>query len=544
MKKNHLYVFALIAAMFCLAACDDNSEGMATAVSGVTMEPVSSTLAVGGELTLRANVLPENATNKEVTWSSGNPRVAKVEGGIVTAIAVGETVITVTTDDGGKTAICEITVIENDIPVSGITLDRETLEIEIGDTEILIAIVEPDDATDREVVWSSSSDGVAEVDQDGKVTAIAKGQATITAMAGGIAAKCEVTVVPAVSEITLDYETLTIEVGFTRSLTATVKPDDATAEVVWTSSRESTATVDQNGTVSGIDAGTATITATAGGKSAKCEVVITPAKWARSNIVWIEDSTEPDGGRLSFAVTVNDNTAIPANSQGVYFRWGSLVAVSPVGNYGAGSILHSPSGDKTYEWWTSGGQGWGELPYINDTGSPFNDYVNAADDFATYNGGTGFDTAIDKGDICRYISSRGWVDGNWRLPTAYELGVLTTEGAVMAAGSPWNGITVPDEGDNANGLYRFESGYFLGYGVDTNDNTENPAPGTIFAPAAGTMHISSGALYNVGVYGYLWTGSSAQSQFAAQLAFYGDRAGWPEQNRRYAATVRCIRILQ
>lgn len=541
MKKIKLCILATIVAMSVLTACEKTP---AVTVTGVTITPPAATLAIGSELTLEAVVMPENADNNTVSWSSNKPDVATVEDGTVKAIAVGVASITATTTDGGKMATCEITVVENDIAVTGITLNKESLELEIGSTAKLTATVEPSDATNSSIVWSSLDNNVVTVDKDGNVKAVAKGETSVTAVAGGIGASCEVKVVSPVEDITINHESITLELGFTAMLTATVQPDDATAVVVWTSSDDSTAIVGQDGTVTGIEEGTALITATAGNKSAKCEVIVTPAKWARSNIVWIEDSSKPDGGYLTFAVKAADNADIPANVQGAYFRWGSLVAVSPVGNYKPSSILHSPSGDKTYEWWTSGGPGWGELPYISDTQHPFGDYVNAADDFAAYNEGTGFDTTTDTGDICRYISSKGWVEGDWRMPTAYDLNLLVTEGMVSAAGSNWGSVTVPDDGHNVNGFYLFESGYFMGHGADMSDNRSNPVQGAIFAPAAGTLHVSSGGLYNVGEYGYLWSGSSAASQFATQLAFYGERAGWPEQIRKYAASVRCIRIIE
>ena len=164
------------------------------------------------------------------------------------------------------------------IEVSGVSLDQTSLTLTVGGTASLAATVSPADATDKTVTWSSSNESVATV-KNGTVTAVAVGSATITAKAGSKSATCSVTVsakeVP-VTGITLEPTSVTIEVGQTAKLTATVSPADATnATVTWSSSNESVATVD-NGTVTAVAEGTATITATAGDKSATCAVTVQP----------------------------------------------------------------------------------------------------------------------------------------------------------------------------------------------------------------------------------------------------------------------------
>ena len=160
------------------------------------------------------------------------------------------------------------------IEVSGVSLDQTSLTLTVGGTASLAATVSPADATDKTVTWSSSNESVATV-KNGTVTAVAVGSATITAKAGSKSATCSVTVsakeVP-VTGITLEPTSVTIEVGQTAKLSATVSPADATnATVTWSSSDESVATV-SNGTVTAVAVGSTTITATAGGKSATCSV--------------------------------------------------------------------------------------------------------------------------------------------------------------------------------------------------------------------------------------------------------------------------------
>ena len=164
------------------------------------------------------------------------------------------------------------------VAVTEVTLNQTSVTLTVGGTASLTATVSPSNATDKTVSWSSSNTSVATVD-NGKVTAVAVGSATITAKAGGKSATCSVTVnakeVP-VTGISLDPTSVSIQVGKTATLTATVTPSDATnATVTWSSSKESVATV-SNGTVTAVAEGSATITAKAGDKTATCEVTVTP----------------------------------------------------------------------------------------------------------------------------------------------------------------------------------------------------------------------------------------------------------------------------
>ena len=192
---------------------------------------------------------------------------------------VGEATITVTTEDGGKTATCKVTVSDTEIKVTGVTLNKTALTLNIGANETLTATVAPADATNKKVTWKSSDAAVATVDANGKVTGVKAGEATITVTTedGGKTATCKVTVQPKlVSEITL--AALAIYVGESK---ATVKPDDATNKALtWTSSDETVATVDATGKVTGKKIGEATITATAqdgSGVSGSCTVTVLSA---------------------------------------------------------------------------------------------------------------------------------------------------------------------------------------------------------------------------------------------------------------------------
>ena len=169
-------------------------------VKGVNLNVETLTLEVGNSQTLYEIVSPINATNKTVAWSSNNTSVAKVDSyGAVTAIAAGTAIITVTTASRGLTDTCVVTV-KNPLPivVTGITLNVETLTLEVGNTQTLTTTVLPDNATNKAVAWSSDDPLVATVNSSGGVTAIAVGIATITATTNGgeFTDTCNVTVNP------------------------------------------------------------------------------------------------------------------------------------------------------------------------------------------------------------------------------------------------------------------------------------------------------------------------------------------------------------
>ena len=160
---------------------------------GVELSRSSLSLDEGETATLTATVSPDNADDPSVSWKSDNESVATVDNGVVTAVSEGETDITVTTNDGGFTDTCHVTVKKVSVPVTSVTLNKESLELEEGDSYTLTATVLPDNADDPSVSWESGDDSVAKVD-NGKITAIKAGTTVITATAGGKSAECAVTV--------------------------------------------------------------------------------------------------------------------------------------------------------------------------------------------------------------------------------------------------------------------------------------------------------------------------------------------------------------
>lgn len=164
------------------------------------------------------------------------------------------------------------------IEVSSVTLSQSTAEMIEGETVQLFATVLPSDATDKTVIWASSKQSVATINASGVVTAVAEGESTITASAGGKTANCKVTVQKKtieVASVTLDCTSVTLELGQATTLVATVLPDNAFDKTVsWTSSDPSVASVDASGQVCSLKKGSTTVTASAGGKSASCSVTV------------------------------------------------------------------------------------------------------------------------------------------------------------------------------------------------------------------------------------------------------------------------------
>lgn len=251
------------------------------AVEGVSLNKSSLSLVQDASETLIATVTPNNATDKSVTWTSSNPGVATVDStGKVTAVAAGSTTITVKTTDGEFTATCTVSVTAK-VAVTGVSVSPTSKTLNKGETVTLTATVSPSTATNKNVTWSSNNTSIATVDSEGKVTGIAAGTATITVTTadGGKTATSTITVNPTpVSGVSLDQPAITLKVGASQTLVATVTPEDAdNKDVTWSSSNTSVATVDSTGKVTAVAEGNATVTATSKGdstKSAQCAVSV------------------------------------------------------------------------------------------------------------------------------------------------------------------------------------------------------------------------------------------------------------------------------
>ena len=258
-------------------------------VSRITLSASTGlALTKGQTQKLTATVAPANATNKTVTWKTSDKNVATVsENGLVTAVGGGDATITCTAKDGSNVkATCKVTVT---VPVSGIQLSQTSAALTVGDTLTLTKTIYPSDATNQAVTWTSSSDAVASVDSNGKITAKTAGSAVITCKSvsdSSVVGICNVTVKAKVqppseikvNKITLNKTTASMTKGKTLQLTATVAPGNATKkEVKWSTSNKNVAMVSPSGLVTAKSAGTATITCTAqdgSGVKATCKITV------------------------------------------------------------------------------------------------------------------------------------------------------------------------------------------------------------------------------------------------------------------------------
>ena len=303
------------------AECEVTVTKAKVAVTGVSLDNTLLLISVGESRKLSATVKPSGATNKEVSWTSNNESVATVDSnGNVKGLKEGSATITVTTKDGSKTATCKVTVSKpvSTIAVTGVSLNKTSLSLTVGESQSLSATVSPSNASDKSVSWKSSNTSVATVDGSGNVKAVKAGTATVTVTTkdGSKTATCKVTVKSssvAVTSISLNKKDLYLSEGESEKLIVTFNPSDATnKEVTWESDTPSKATVDNNGNVKAVKAGTATITVTTkdGSRIARCLVHVSAAV---INVTGVSVSptsvTLAEGERKELTATVKPSNA-------------------------------------------------------------------------------------------------------------------------------------------------------------------------------------------------------------------------------------------
>lgn len=277
----------------CYITCTSNDNPFAAqrckvnvsiAVGGVSLDRNEVSLFETATTLLTPTILPKNATNQKVIWSSSDTSVATVNSkGLVRAIKAGHAVITCTTKNRGKTATCKVTV-EKTILSRSVTIDQKTLTLRGGKSATLVASIKPSNASINTVTWSSDNPRIAKVNSAGKVTGVAPGTCTITCQTKdtGKTASCKVTVKPTrVQSVSLNKKTMTITAGDIVKLKATIAPSYATnKKVVWATSNSKILKVSQKGNVKGLRGGKATVTCTTvdGKKVAACTVTVRASK--------------------------------------------------------------------------------------------------------------------------------------------------------------------------------------------------------------------------------------------------------------------------
>ena len=249
----------------------------------------------------------------DMSYTSSDSAVLVVdEDGNMVAVSAGTAEVALSSKDGKITAskTIEVVVTPTDITTT------DTLTLTAGEAATLETAVAPADATHVVISYTSSDNSVATVSDTGEVEAVGAGEADITAAVQDteLSAVCKITVLPKIESVDLSDTTLSLKVGGTAQLTYTVQPEDAVVETAtYTSSDESVATVDEEGTVTAVADGTTTITVDVDGVTAECEVTVSTktASAAGSN-----------SGSSSVSGSGQTQASAPADSSG--FEYGAI----------------------------------------------------------------------------------------------------------------------------------------------------------------------------------------------------------------------------
>lgn len=245
----------------CRVVVSENSTDIQ--VEKIVLDMSTVEINVGNTLKLTATISPSNATNKSVIWYSHDNSIATVDNGLVIGVKEGVAWINVRTEDGNKIATAKVTVIkDNIVHVERVELDKKTMAVNVGGTSKLTATVIPINAKDKSIIWYSSDDRIATVNEEGIVTGVKEGIAWINAktLDGYKVATCQVSVLTDkidVEMVELDITTAEINIGETLKLTATVSPSDAMNKTVIWYSHDNTIVTVEDGLVTGVKEGIA-----------------------------------------------------------------------------------------------------------------------------------------------------------------------------------------------------------------------------------------------------------------------------------------------
>lgn len=257
-----------------------NGYNFTLITTGINLDKPELTLNVNESSKYVAILSPYTiANNTSLTWKSSNPDVATVDAnGVVTGISEGKATITVR-NSNGLSASSEVTVTNINTPITNVSLNFSDLEIRKDSSQGLRATITPKETTDdKTLTWESSNPEVATVSSTGVVTARRPGNAIITVRtSNGLTDTCNITVISQITSVHLNLTAITLDEGVSQTLRATINPSDTTDDttLTWLSSNTNVATVDQEGNVTAVKEGVATITVTTvNGKEATCTVTV------------------------------------------------------------------------------------------------------------------------------------------------------------------------------------------------------------------------------------------------------------------------------
>jgi len=304
-------------------ACAMAMTGCSSSITGVTLE-LPDTMEKGSTSMATPEYAYSGATPEQaeidkkvealkLSYSSSDPSVVMVdEHGNLVAVNAGTAEVALSSENGKIYDSGIITVV---VTPTGISMpDTVTLSMGTNINASVEATVVPEDATDVVIEYVSSDEAIATVDNTGYITAVAAGEADITASVvdTGLAATCHVIVTPAIESLDISKSSMTMKPGATNTLSVTVSPEDANISgMTWTSSDEAVATVDQEGNVTAVADGTATITATIGETTASCDVTVSSKASNNSS----KNNSSSSGGNSSDASSGNSSTDSNSSSQ-------------------------------------------------------------------------------------------------------------------------------------------------------------------------------------------------------------------------------------
>lgn len=370
MKTNRIVSMVLLTFLF--LSCKEKEPVM---VQSVSLNKTSLSMIVGDSETLIATVSPADAVDASVSWSSSNPSIASVQGGIITALSEGTTSIIASA--GGKSSSCSVSVSPKVIPVTSITLSQNTVDMVEGDKVTITASVEPSDASDKTIIWSSSDENIVSVNH-GELTAKTIGSAVITASAGDKSATCTVSVVKKVihvESVIVNISEKRLKINEEFPIQVKIFPETANDySIVYTSDNVNTATVSESGIITGKSSGNATITVEADGKKADIAIKVfekdlvyaMAVDWSGNDCystLWKDKESNLTASGISFDALyfINNQTWIVAEKNKVsypyefyYIKDGSYTSVN-TGDTANRNIVYSSAqnGDDIYalvEW--------------------------------------------------------------------------------------------------------------------------------------------------------------------------------------------------
>ncbi|MBD5284058.1 MAG: leucine-rich repeat protein [Bacteroides sp.] len=294
-------------------------------VENITISQTSTSLNVGNSVQLIASVLPSNADNKSISWTSSNINVANVNAnGLVTGVSCGSAIITATSIASPNLYVCcDVTVHQ---PLQSISLNTTNLTLTAGQVyDGLTVKYYPTTADNKSLTWKSTNPEVASVDDNGKITAKSGGETKVIVSSvenSNIKTECSIIVVQPVTGISLNTASLDLIEEESTQLVASILPESASNKNVnWTSSDISIAMVSPDGTVYAIKTGQATIMATTvdGGFIALCKVTVKPKTTYISEIkLSINSETLAVGETLQLNAIIS-----PENASNKIVNWTS-----------------------------------------------------------------------------------------------------------------------------------------------------------------------------------------------------------------------------